>query len=129
MKLVAEFSRKDAALDRAITEFQSNVDAALRQLEAETVAEGQIVEVRKSGIVARVGQVACVQGDVALELLLAKPLPNDEARELTIVKRGATANLTVRPIGATLNAAATATLTSVGSYRLIVAGGQYWRAP
>lgn len=130
MKTVAVFTEKDAALDRALTEFQSNVDAALRQLERGASVDPLVVQVRRqTGSLVRVGQIAVVDGSANSELLLAKPLPNDEGRSVFVVKQNAAGTLTLRPISSTVNGAATASLTSVGRYELQVAGGQYWRAP
>jgi hypothetical protein len=130
VKTVAVFSERDAALDRALTEFQSNVDSAVSALERRAAADPQVVQVRRlSGSLVRVGQLAVVDGSGNTELLLAKPLPNDEGRSLFVVKQNAAGTLTLRPISSAINAAATAALTSVGRYELQVAGGQYWRAP
>lgn len=129
MKTVAVFTEKDEALDRAITEFQSNVDAAISRLESDSAAEPQVVQVRKDGMIVRCGQLAVVDGSVNLELLLAKPLPNDEGRQLVIVKQKVAGTLTVRPILSTINSAATASLTAIGRYEIQVAGGVYWRDP
>lgn len=130
MKIVALFTEKDAALDRALTEFQSNVEQAVSALERDSSADPQVVQVRRlTGSLVRVGQLAVVDGSINQELLLAKPRPNDEGRSLFIVKQQAAGTLTVRPVSSQVNGGGTASLTSVGRYELQVAGGSYWRAP
>lgn len=129
MKIVATFSNKDVELDRRLSEFQSNVDQALRTLELESVAEPQILYVNKTGTMVRVGQLVYIEGNVAIELVLAKPLPNDEGRTLVVCKRKSTANLTLVPIGSKLNDGGSATITAVGRYEIQVLKGEYWRAP
>lgn len=129
MKTVASFTNKDPALDRAITEMQSNVVAAIEQLGREAAVDPEVVQATKTGTLVRPGQLAVVDGSVAFELLLAAPRPNDEAQAIVVVKKQAAGTLTLRPIGSQVNGAATASLTSVGRYELQVAGGQYWRAP
>lgn len=129
MKTVASFTEKDQALDRAITEFQSNVATALEQLAREAAVDPQVMQARVSGTMVRPGQLAIVDGAVNSELLLATPRPGDEAQTLVVVKQKAAGTLTLRPIASQVNSAATASLTSVGRYELQVAGGQYWRAP
>jgi hypothetical protein len=129
VKTVAEFTPKDPALDRAITEFQSNVSAAIGQLERDSAVEPQVVQARVNGTIVRPGQLAVVDGSVNFELLLSTPRPDDEGRVTVVVKQKPAGTLTLRPVSSQVNAAATAALTNVGRYELQVAGGQYWRAP
>jgi hypothetical protein len=127
VKTIGEFT-PDAALDRKLADFQDNVSVALADLESRSASRPTISTqtTGKAAIPVRPGETRFAAG--GSEVLLARPRPDDEGRTLNIIQQSAGA-VTVRPIGVSVNGAATLNLPAVGRYELLIARGTYWSKP
>jgi hypothetical protein len=126
VKRVDQFTEKDAELNRKIRDLEGNAANAIESLERSAQPRLRKRFARASGFIARPGDLVYCDTGVSLEILLVSPQPEDEGREIIVVKSRAGGTVTLRPLGVMVNGAATTGFATVGLFSVLVAEGAYW---
>ena len=125
LKRLDHFTARDPELNRALRDFEGNVDQACRDLAKESVPQLRTVRVNKTKTLIRPGDRVFVT-TAPLDLLVPELSPEDDGKRIVVINGAPAGSVTVRTAGKVLINGATSLVSGAFVIRIEIEGGRLW---